>query len=180
MHYHNRNGINRTYSTSVPTSNTQFNSDSSSAKLLAKDYNLDHTDIHFTPSLYLEHLEEAAAAMELPTTNPSNPMYFYTNKVMRKNGIIVTYSGDGGDEIYSGYVSHGRYRRAESELKVNPIELHFDSIAWKLKKQMQMKRQDMHLNKKYFRLYMDSWFPKSEFGPDYLNNCLFVLSLIHI
>ena len=49
--------------------------------------------------------------MEQPVYNPSMVMYYYTNKVLSDDGIVVTLAGDMGDEVLGGYPKYWKLRQ---------------------------------------------------------------------
>jgi len=152
-----------------------FNDDAEIAKKYAAETKLNHTEIEITPENYFEHLDETMDALEQPVFNKSTPSYFYINKILRESGTIVTYSGDGGDEMYTGYVTHGRYQNTG-----NPFRDHYNAIAWKPSKRMKVTDPALEINIDSYTQYMESWFPSKVFGPDHLNNCLFVEMLTRV
>jgi asparagine synthetase B (glutamine-hydrolysing) len=48
--------------------------------------------------------------MEQPVYNPSMAMYYYTNKFLSEDGIVVTLAGDMGDEVLGGYPKYWKLR----------------------------------------------------------------------
>jgi len=101
--------------------------------------------------------------------------YFTINRTLKDAGTIVTYSGDGGDEMYTGYITHGRYANTD-----NPFRDHYRAIAWKSKKRMNVLDQSLEMGEEAYVNYMESWFPGNVFGDDHLNNCLFVEMLTRV
>lgn len=164
-----------TFTSFYTPQNSNFNEDAQVAKRLAEEYNFNHTEIEITPENFYDHLDETMDALEQPVFNKSTPSYFYINKVLREAGTIVTYSGDGGDEMYTGYVTHGRYQNTD-----NPFRDHYNAIAWKPSKRMKVTDPQLEINVDSYTQYMESWFPGSVFGSDHLNNCLFVEMLTRV
>ena len=80
-----------------------YNSDAKAAKILAEAEGFNHTEVEITPKSFIENWNDSIYYMEQPVYNPSMAMYCYTNKVLSKNGIVVTMAGDMGDEILGGY-----------------------------------------------------------------------------
>jgi asparagine synthase (glutamine-hydrolysing) len=79
------------------------NSDAYTAKKYANYLNFNHTEVKITPDIIVDEWDKAISSIEEPRYNWNLPMYYYTNKFLSKNKIIVTMSGDVGDEIYGGY-----------------------------------------------------------------------------
>ena len=147
----------------------QVNDDANVAKKMADDYKFYHQEVIITPEIFYDNIDESLDSLELPVFNKSTPSYFYMNKVMRSKDTIVTYSGDGGDEMYTGYSVHGQYGNYK-----DPIEDHFETISWKKKKQLKFTNDSLYMTKQKYLSYMHNWFPKNVFGDDHINNCLFV------
>ena len=82
--------------------NENYNSDFEEAVKYSKHNNFTQTVIDHTPNCYakVNILEEA---LDEPIYNPNIPMYEQINKVMSEEKIVVTLSGDMGDEILCGY-----------------------------------------------------------------------------
>jgi asparagine synthetase B (glutamine-hydrolysing) len=145
---------------------------------------INHTEMLITDTEFKKNIRQSVKALESPSYNKNNPSYYMINKLMRERGTIITYSGDGGDEMYTGYCTHDRYKTQQC-----PFLAHFEAIAWK-----GFKRLQLNLNghgkrpgdktrdgrpKEYCR-YMESWFPTQIFGNDFLNNCLAVEMLTRV
>jgi|TARA_R110000822_G_scaffold25827_14_gene78176 asparagine synthase (glutamine-hydrolysing) len=158
----------------VPQS-ANFNDDADVAMEMAKDYKFNHKEIEITPENYYADIDEAIEALEQPVFNKSTPSYFTINKYLRDQGTIVTYSGDGGDEMYTGYGTHGRYENTGDVFRD-----HYRAIAWKPSKRMNVTNPQYEIDEKAYVEYMHSWFPKSTFGEDHLNNCMYVEMLTRV
>lgn len=92
-----------------------FNSDAIAAKILAKRENYAHTEIEITPKIFKDSWNDSVYYGEQPLYTANSAMYCYTNKFLSKQGIVVTMSGDMGDELLGGYAKyqhmlHGRIR----------------------------------------------------------------------
>ena len=85
-----------------------FNSDYLEAKSFSKKYNLKQIIVQHTPEIYSDYWYSSVLALEEPLYNPSIPMYEQANKMMKDNGIVVSLSGDMGDELLYGYPSYDR------------------------------------------------------------------------
>ena len=79
------------------------NSDAYTAKKFANYLNFNHTEVKITPDIIVDEWDNAIYSIEEPRYNWNLPMYYYTNKFLSNKDIIVTMSGDIGDEIYGGY-----------------------------------------------------------------------------
>jgi len=82
-----------------------LNEDAILARKLSKDYNTNHSEIFITKDSYFENFIEAYELIEEPNYNISLPIYLQTAKQEGIHGDKkrVVLSGDGGDEVFSGY-----------------------------------------------------------------------------
>ena len=83
-----------------------YNSDAKAAKKFASNQNFNHHDVVVSPAEYLSAWEDSIWYMEQPNYNPSNAMYCYTNKFLSDHEIVITLSGDMGDELLGGYAKY--------------------------------------------------------------------------
>ncbi len=164
-----------TFTNRYQTSNELVNDDANVAYKMAEQYGYNHTEVLITPDNFYNNISESIEVLELPVFNKSTPAYYFMNKIMRKKGTIVTYSGDGGDEMYTGYSIHGSYGKTD-----DPIADHFDVVAWKPGKGLTMNNEGFYITKESYLSYMNNWFPTEVFGEDKVNNTLFVEMLTRV
>ena len=86
------------------------NDDHNKALELAKQFNFNHKIVTMTPQLLKQFWQDSIYYMEQPVYNPSMVMYYYTNKVLSEDGIVVTLAGDMGDEVLGGYPKYWKLR----------------------------------------------------------------------
>ena len=89
--------------------NNKINSDADAAKKIAQLYRTDHTELTITSKEFVSAIEPCIEALEEPRYNRSSPAYYLLNKLMSEQGIVVTLSGDGGDEVFTGYARHCKF-----------------------------------------------------------------------
>ena len=93
------------------------NSDADAAKKLAKHLKLNHKEVEITPDIIMNNWNDSIKAIEEPRYNWNLPMYYYTNKFLSKDNVIVTMAGDIGDEIYGGYKKYQIFRDIKNKPK---------------------------------------------------------------
>lgn len=81
----------------------RYNSDANIAKKFANSLGCEHHELYITFDDFMEAIPQSISVLEEPRCNRSCPAYYLMYKFMSENGIIVTLSGDGGDEIFTGY-----------------------------------------------------------------------------
>ena len=86
------------------------NDDHSKALMLAKQFKFNHKVVTMTPQLVKDCWDKSIYYMEQPVYNPSMAMYYYTNKFLSEDGIVVTLAGDMGDEVLGGYPKYWKLR----------------------------------------------------------------------
>ena len=87
------------------------NDDHNKALELASRFKFNHKVVTMTPQLLTECWEDSIYFMEQPVYNPSMVMYYYTNKMLSNDGIVVTLAGDMGDEVLGGYPKYWKLRQ---------------------------------------------------------------------
>lgn len=81
------------------------------AEAVAKKFNTDHTVFSLSRNELLEHLDDAVDYLDDPFADSSALPVFILSKKTRKH-VTVSLSGDGADEIFSGYNKHAAWQRA--------------------------------------------------------------------
>jgi asparagine synthase (glutamine-hydrolysing) len=74
---------------------------------VSERFNTRHTTIRLTPEDYLDQLEPALDAMDIPSGDGTNT--YVVSKAIRDAGIRVALSGIGGDELFAGYPFFHKY-----------------------------------------------------------------------
>lgn len=98
----------KTYTTSFCdlAPNSRCNEDSEVAIKNAMRLMVSNEKVEIDQHTYLDNLIGAIVALEEPRKSMSIPAYLATNRYMSAQGIVVTLSGDGGDELMAGYKHH--------------------------------------------------------------------------
>lgn len=105
----------RTYTTRFEGGEGKYNVDADLAARLASDYGAKHTEVLVTKASFLARLEEAYRIIEEPNYNISLPAYLQIaeREGARGDGNRVILSGDGGDELFSGYPHYAESRKID-------------------------------------------------------------------
>jgi asparagine synthase (glutamine-hydrolysing) len=93
-----------------------FNSDAKAARILADKEKFIHTEVEITPQIIKESWDDSVYFGEQPVYTANSSMYCYTNKFLSEKDIVVTMSGDMGDEILAGYVKYRHIFQGKVEL----------------------------------------------------------------
>ena len=86
--------------------------ESSYAELIAKKFNTVHTRMLLKPTVFLDELENALAAMDTPSGDGINT--YVVSKAIRHNGVKVALSGVGGDELFAGYPFFRQFQQLQN------------------------------------------------------------------
>lgn len=81
------------------------------AELIAKKFNTQHTRLLMKPTVFLDELQNALNAMDIPSGDGINS--YVVSKAIRRNGMTVALSGVGGDELFAGYPFFAQYLRLQ-------------------------------------------------------------------
>jgi len=96
-----------TLSTRFETKNDkEFNEDAECAKKLSQHYGTKHIEVCITEKDFIDAIEPTYLALEEPRYNRNTPAYYLAAKAMADSGVTITLSGDGGDEMLTGYPHH--------------------------------------------------------------------------
>lgn len=87
----------------LPHPRCRHNEDADLAAFLGKMYGTKHRESVVTEQAWVDAFVPAVTAMEEPRQGKSHPAYYLCNKLMAAFGVVVTLSGDGGDELLAGY-----------------------------------------------------------------------------
>ncbi len=122
------------------------NSDAFVANKFSKTLNLNHTEVKITPNIITEYWNDTIKFMEEPRYNWNLPMYYYTNKFLSQNNIVVTMSGDMGDELYGGYTNYLRIKNITNKPKTwdEFIHLWMRKFASPVKLNVKFDYADLH------------------------------------
>lgn len=90
------------------------------ANLVAKKYQTNHTVFSLTNNDFLEHVFDVLDYIDEPFADSSAIPVFILSQLTRKH-VTVALSGDGGDEVFSGYNKHEAEWRARQNGAINSI-----------------------------------------------------------
>ncbi len=83
------------------------------AEIVARKFNTRHTKIQLKPSVFLDELQNALNALDVPSGDGINT--YVVSKAIRQNGMTVALSGAGGDELFAGYPFFEQYRSLQAK-----------------------------------------------------------------
>ena len=110
-----RNSADQVKTFTIGFSNNKFYDEMPVANLVAKRYNTDHHILE-ADELCAEYMTTVVRHFDEPFGNPTAILEYIITKLMRKH-VTVAISGDGGDELFGGYVRYAgaamarKYRR---------------------------------------------------------------------
>jgi len=151
------------------------NSDARIAKLYSENLGLDHKEVKITPNIISEYWNDTIKYMEEPRYNWNLPMYFFTNKFLSQNKVVVTMSGDMGDELFGGYSNYFRIKNIIEKPKTwhEFIRLWMNKFASPIKLNVKFDDNDL------LELLKES-LPEQVWNPDDLANSVMALDCITI
>ena len=140
---------------------SRLNQDPDLAKQTSALYGGIHKEILIDEKNYVDTMRDTILALEEPRQSKSLPVYYNVNKFIKQNGITVTLSGDGGDELLCGYKHH---RKPEWRTKLKALSSEH--------KELQNKELWASLDDQM--AYFDSWFPTGGLQGDKINDFMFI------
>ena len=151
------------------------NSDAKAAKLFSKDFNFNHREVKITPEIISKYWNDTIKYMEEPRYNWNLPMYYFTNKFLSNNNIVVTMSGDMGDELYGGYSNYYRIKNLSNKPKTweEFLKLWMKKFAAPIKLNIKFDYEDL------FELLKQS-LPQEIWNPDDIANSAMALDCITV
>jgi asparagine synthase (glutamine-hydrolysing) len=87
--------------------------ESAYADVIVRKFNTCHTRILLKPTVFLDQLEDALSAMDVPSGDGINT--YVVSKAIRASGMTVALSGAGGDELFAGYPFFRQYVNLQSK-----------------------------------------------------------------
>jgi len=77
--------------------------ESSHSRLVARQFQTEHTELHLGPTDVLRGMDDALSAYDQPSMDGINT--YFISRCVRDAGVKVALSGLGGDELFAGYPS---------------------------------------------------------------------------
>lgn len=84
----------------------KFNADAKVAKQTAAHYGCEHTDFTITLDMIRNEMVSIIERLDEPVNSPTQISQFLLTRFIREQGIVVALGGDGGDELWGGYIRH--------------------------------------------------------------------------
>ena len=98
------------------------------AELVAKKFNTHHTTFHLTNDEIFGEIDQIISHFDEPFADSSAiPVYILSKKT--RDHITVALSGDGADEIFSGYNKHAAWWQMENSAKLRSFVKHISNFA---------------------------------------------------
>jgi asparagine synthase (glutamine-hydrolysing) len=149
----------------IPGLDADYNSDANAAKKLADLYKVPHSEVLFNEQNWVDNLDKTVLALSEPRQGKSYPAYYATNKLLSDAGVVVTLSGDGGDELLAGYKHYLTFSTFKERL--NSLRLRHRTFR-DASKNMTIEDQND---------YLMSWIPKGGLTGDSINDFMYIDSL---
>jgi asparagine synthase (glutamine-hydrolysing) len=145
----------------LPHERCKHNEDAEIAAFLAREYGTRHRDVPVTEQDWVDGFEKAVAAMEEPRQGKSYAAYYHTYAALRRAGVVVTLSGDGGDELLLGYKHQGQH--------------HFrDRLEGLRAGHRRLRDRDLDITLEEQVDYLDGWLPRGGLTGDLANDFMYV------
>ena len=151
------------------------NSDARAANLFSSELSLKHSEVKITPKVISEYWNDTIKFMEEPRYNWNLPMYYFTNKFLSQKKIVVTMSGDMGDELYGGYSNYFRLKNLIHKPKTwnDFIKIWMRKFASPVKLNINFDYDDLHE-------MLKEVLPEEIWNPDDLANSAMALDCITV
>jgi asparagine synthase (glutamine-hydrolysing) len=100
-----------------------YNEDAERARLIAKELNIEHSEVEMISAEAMpQQLREYVRIMEEPNNNPTGISMLNLYSEMKKDGIRLSLTGDGADELFRGYA---RYEKAAHIRKLGNLDSNY-------------------------------------------------------
>lgn len=116
-HIDQLNSFTNKFEPNVLIGGEDHNSDAFIAKKYADLQSFNHNEVKISPDIIVNEWDNAIRSIEEPRYNWNLPMYYYTNKFLSQNEIVVTMAGDIGDEIFGGYQKYSNIKQMDNKPK---------------------------------------------------------------
>lgn len=152
----------RSYSTrfELPHPKCRHNEDAALAEMVAKTYEVKHRELTVTQADWVAAVEATTLALEEPRQGKSLPAYYLTAALLAASGVVVTLSGDGGDELLLGY----------KHQTLTPFSRRLEGLRLGLRP---LPDRDLHITVGEQADYLDGWLPKAGLTGDETNDFLY-------
>ncbi len=112
LHHASQHGEMKTFSTGfemslgAETQYDKFNADAVLAKKTADYYGAKHTDFTITLDMIRDDMINIIEQLDEPVNSPTQISQYLLTRFIKSEGIVVALGGDGGDELWGGYIRH--------------------------------------------------------------------------
>jgi asparagine synthase (glutamine-hydrolysing) len=86
------------------------------ARMVAREYNTDHSEILITQDELIEFLPQMIFHQDEPIADPVCVPLYFVSKLTRQSSTTVIQVGEGSDEIFCGYQDYARYLKLHDTL----------------------------------------------------------------
>ena len=98
------------------------------ARIIAKKFNTNHTEIKLKPEDFINELPLSLNALDHPSGD--GPNTYIVSKVTKNSGITMALSGLGGDELFCGYDVFARMKKLSKFNYLSSLPKHVKSSAF--------------------------------------------------
>ena len=149
--------------------NSKFN-EANNQSIIKKLFKTNHQEINFTPHSIIKNLKKCIYFYESPLHHPNIIAIYELCKLAKKKNIKVLFSGDGADELFSGYKWHYEDNISNSILSNSTFTFDTISRIFKIKKnkfkirEMALKESNSKLFKRFYdqSFYLDKWLQRQD------------------